>query len=408
MRPVERSHLRHTFFVGKVIIYTSIFFIIATIAILLIARTEEVVIAQGTVQPLNKCEIHALDAGVLTDVRFKGGESVKAGELLAQLDDRKLTDEKVRKQGELTEADGQLTVLQKKLADEVAKKKSLITEAEAQLRLLQMKGNRLQKDPAQTDQYRFARTELEVAEKEVEAEKKEVARVDALVKENVAAPAELDRERVKLEQAEGRLKTAQEKVRILNLDLSKDTLAEAHAETALQEKRLASQKEEMKTIQSSTEAEIALQEKHLASLKEDLKTLENNIERCKIESPIAGTVVLSGKKSGEAVTPGELIFIIAQSSKARLDAQVDQSQFSKVGLGQLVRIYPTTFDYREYGEAKGRVAEIFPYAQSVGGSNKFEVRINVYETPLPLQFGSGAEAHIVVGERGLLDMLLGR
>jgi len=408
VRPVERSHLRHTFFVGKVIIYTSIFFIIATIAILLIARTEEVVIARGTVKPRFRCEIHALDAGVLVDVKFKGGESVKAGELLAQLDDKKLTDEKVRKQGQIAEADGQVTVLQKKLADDLAKKKSLITEAEAQLSILQMKGNRLQKDPAQTDQYRFARTELEVAEKEVEAEQKEVTRVDALVKENVAAPAELDREKVKLEQAEGQLKTAQEKVRILNLNLSKDTLAEAQGELVLQEQRLSNLKGELKTVQSSTEAEIALQEKRLAGLKEELKTLETDIERCKIKAPVAGEVVFSGKKPGEAVTPGELTFIVAQGSEARLDAFVDEAQIHKVGFGQLVRIYPTTFDYREYGEAKGTVDEILPYAQTIGGANQFEVHIIVHETPLPLKFGSSATAHIVVGERGLLDMLLGR
>jgi multidrug resistance efflux pump len=241
----------------------------------------------------------------------------------------------------------------------------------------------MKKDPAQSDQYRFARTELEVAVKEAEAEQKELDRIQSLVREGVASQAELDKQKVKLEQASGRLKTAHEKVRILNLDLSKDVVAEAGAELALQEKRL-------------------------ASLKEERQTIASDIERCKIKAPISGEVVFAPKKPGEAVTPGELLFIIAQTSDAEIHVYVDEGQIHKVQPGQRVHIYPTAFDWRKYGEAKGTVTEVSPYAKELEGGNQFWVRIVVSETPLPLKFGSSATVHVIVSERGLLDMLMNR
>lgn len=358
MRPVERSHLRRTFFVGKVIIYTSIFFLIGILALLFFARSEEVVIARGVVKPRFDYEVHATDPGVLVEVKFRGGEAVKAGELMAQLDDKKLRDELTRKKNQIAEVEGQQTVQM-------------------------MKVSRMKKDPVQSEQLRFARSERDLAEKEVAAMKKELERIQALYKQGVVSQAEYDAQKMKMDQAEGKLKTAIEKVKILDMGLGQDMIAEA-------------------------EAELALLQKRLANLKEECKTIEADIERCKIKAPVAGEVVYSAKKPGEAVTPGELLFIIAQGSDSELHAYVEESHIHKVGLGQRARIYPTTFDYRKYGEAMGTVTEISPYAKEMGGSNQFWVRIIVNETPLPLKFGSSATAHIIVSERGLLDMLLSR
>ncbi len=370
MRSVARSKFRRTFFVGKVIIYTSIFFVIGVVALLFIGSTEEVVIARGVVKPRFDFEVHAPEVGVVGPLKMRGsqpakpgeyvraGDSVNVNEIILQMDDKKLQDELVRKRSQITEAEGLLEVLKRKTA-------------------------RLRKDPAQSDQYRFAKNDLEVAQKEVEAEQREVARMESLVKNGVASQAELDKEKVKLEQAMGRLKTAQEKVKIFELGLSQDMLGEMQAETDLQEKRL-------------------------ASLREECKTVETSIERYCIRAPVAGEVVFHAKKPGEAVTPGELLFIIAKGPDTEIHAYVEENQIYKVGLGQRVHIYPTAFDWRQYGEAKGTVTDISPYAKEVGGSNQFWVRIVVEEWPLPLKFGSSVTAHIVVSRRGLLDMLLTR
>ena len=369
MGSVQRSRLRRTFFVGKMIIYLSIFLIVGVVVILWLATSEEEVPASGTVQPRDYREVHATEAGVLVDVKFKSGETVKAGELLAQLDDKKLCDELARRKNDLIH------------------KKNQIAESEAQLAVLQIDLDRLKKDPAQADQYRFARTELEVAEKEVEAERTEVARAESLVRDKVAAQAELDREKVKLEQALGRLKTAQEKVKILDLNLSKEVVAKAQAELALQQKRLDSLKEELKTMA------------------EELQTVEGDIERCRIKAPLAGEIVYSSKKPGEAVAPGELIFTVAQGSSAEVHAFVAESQILKVAPNQMVRIYPKTFDNREYGEARGKVSRVFPSAENVAGVSKVEVRIVVTETPLALKFGTNVDAYIVVNKDTLWNML---
>jgi multidrug efflux pump subunit AcrA (membrane-fusion protein) len=116
LRALERSKFRRTFFVAKVIVYTSIFFLIGVVALLFVARTEEVVIARGIVKPRYDYEVHATEPAVLVDVKFRGGEAVKAGELMAQADDKKLCDELTRKKGQIIEAEGQLGVLQLKVA----------------------------------------------------------------------------------------------------------------------------------------------------------------------------------------------------------------------------------------------------------------------------------------------------
>jgi len=103
-------------------------------------------------------------------------------------------------------------------------------------------------------------------------------------------------------------------------------------------------------------AQIAVLEKQLDAQKTTLQTtnqgisdnsegvtfqaeqLQDQLQKCKIISPIAGTVLVKYAEMGEVASPGKALFKIADTNHMILRAYITADQLSQLKIGQKVKV----------------------------------------------------------------------
>ena len=88
----------------------------------------------------------------------------------------------------------------------------------------------------------------------------------------------------------------------------------------------------------------------------------DNLEKCRVKSPIGGTVLDKYAEAGEYATPGKPLFKIADVADMKLRAYVDAPQLTSLKVGQPVKVYA---DFGEDGnrEYKGVIEWISDKAE---------------------------------------------
>ncbi len=73
-------------------------------------------------------------------------------------------------------------------------------------------------------------------------------------------------------------------------------------------------------------------------LRSELKQLTNQINKCKIYSPVNGTIIEKYKEQGEIIAPGQPVFRIADLREMELKVYIDGSQLSDIKIGDTVKV----------------------------------------------------------------------
>jgi len=94
-------------------------------------------------------------------------------------------------------------------------------------------------------------------------------------------------------------------------------------------------------------------------LKLQVSQLDDQLNKCKITSPIAGTVLVKYSEMGEVAAPGKALFKIADTNHMILRAYVTNGQLSKLKIGQKVKVYcdSETKEMKEYEGTLGWVSD---------------------------------------------------
>lgn len=145
-----------------------------------------------------------------------------------------------------------------------------------------------------------------------------------------------------------------EKVRIENLLKSnaanQKQLDDINAQIAVLQKQLDAQKS---TLEISTKG-ISEDGSVLAV---QIAQLDDQLQKCRIASPIDGTVLVKYAEAGEVTAQGKPLFKIANTGKMTLRAYVTADQLSKIKLGQSVKVH-TDFGKDESKEYNGIITWI--------------------------------------------------
>lgn len=120
-------------------------------------------------------------------------------------------------------------------------------------------------------------------------------------------------------------------------------LDDVNAQLALAERQLAAAKENLDRGNSSLSGEIKVMQTQLVQL-------NDQIAKCIVTSPAAGTVLNKFAEPGELVAPGAPLFSLADISTMYLRAYITADQLTSVKLGQQVKVYADegTDSRREY------------------------------------------------------------
>jgi HlyD family secretion protein len=108
-------------------------------------------------------------------------------------------------------------------------------------------------------------------------------------------------------------------------------LDDINAQISVLEKQLDAQK----TILESSNQGITDESE---GVKFQIKQLEDQLDKCKISSPIEGTVLVKYAETGEVAAPGKALFKIADTNKMILRAYITADQLTQIKVGQKVKI----------------------------------------------------------------------
>ena len=110
----------------------------------------------------------------------------------------------------------------------------------------------------------------------------------------------------------------------------------------------------LETQLAATEADIAknnaVAEAEAASYRAQIAQVDESLRRCRIASPIDGTVLVKYAEAGELTAAGKPLFKVADLSSMYLRAYITASQLTQVRLGQKVRVFADSGEkgVREY------------------------------------------------------------
>lgn len=143
--------------------------------------------------------------------------------------------------------------------------------------------------------------------------------------------------------------------------------------------------------EKSTVEEIYVQANEDVSEGEDIILLENgNV----IEAPFDGKITKISVSEGESVDSNSTVFNIADNSTFKIETSVDESEITKVSVGQSVDIVVSALN-KEY---EGKVTSVDAEGSSSGSSVTFGVEVTLEGDVSDLYTGMSSEMSIVIRE----------
>lgn len=193
----------------------------------------------------------------------------------------------------------------------------LIDSTQLHLQMLQAKSNILALESSRPDDSQLAALEEQLAK-----QKRERDRVEGLVKADVATAKQLD---------------------------------DIESAITVLEKQLDAQRRTLDNTQKSIDAQ-------LAAARAQVGQLDQQLGKCRISSPIDGTVLAKYSHAGELAIAGKPLMKVADVNNLYLKAYLVSSQLPQVKLGQKVRVYADAGggEKREY---EGTVIWVADYSE---------------------------------------------
>jgi HlyD family secretion protein len=266
-------------------------------------------------------------AGRILEVRFREGDSVKAGDTIALLDDAQVRAREQQAQAAVTAAEArtksardQIAVLQDQLQQNNLQTEQSKVDANGRVRQAEADVAAAQADLAsQEATFQIADFDRKAYDKLVKtgaASERQAKQANATAEQQEAAVAAARR---RLESARGSLNMAQ-------ATLSNPGIREFQASAV--RRQMAQQ-----------EAEIASAVASAAQARFQLAEAQENRRDLIVTAPFDGTVMTRAAEPGEVVQAGTAIVTLLDLSKVYLRGFIPEGQIGKVKIGQPARIY---------------------------------------------------------------------
>lgn len=127
-------------------------------------------------------------------------------------------------------------------------------------------------------------------------------------------------------------------------------LDDINAQISVLEKQLDAQKTTLETANEGITEDTE-------GINIQVQQVSDQLKKCKITSPIAGTVLIKYAEMGEVAAPGKALFKIANTNNMILRAYITADQLTKIKVGQKVKI-KTDFGKDESKEYNGTLGWI--------------------------------------------------
>ena len=159
------------------------------------------------------------------------------------------------------------------------------------------------------------------------------------------------------------------KEQLAKLHTERARFAQLFAQKAATSKQVEDLDSQIKVVQKQLAAQVSTLERSNQSVSEESSAVEiqaaqidDQLKKCRLTSPIQGTVLVKYAQAGELMTVGKPLFKIADVQTLFLRAYLTSDQLSQVKLGQTVKVV-TDWGKDEQHENKGIVTWISDKAE---------------------------------------------
>jgi putative peptide zinc metalloprotease protein len=403
------------------------------------------------VRPAVKRALAPLESGVIAKIYKNEGDFIQKGEIFARLDDFDLKqtlihlwiEEKKDRDtlayleaeygSHLTQAKGELSQAQLALKSHtilspvvVSSAKSAMEAAKARYVKLHHDWKMLQRGSA-PPQIAQIEGELKKAQTQATLAKKDWKRYQALFKQGVVSPKELEEKKANDESASSQVSILQAKLAAekQNLQVNEKVAFEAYEEALkayeqalennakLQPQKL---KEELKNkrqnfyFSKNKEAEIAVARDQLSEVEAQIKAIQEKIARCEIRSPINGIIMTPHVKElqGRKFEKGEPLAWVYEPGKMIVEIKVDELDIPEIPQKpqeSLVAIRLPAFPGKTF---LGKIRRIIPASQKERSGNSFLVDVEIDSSKPQLLPGMEGTGKIYGKKRPLLWQIVRR
>jgi hemolysin D len=315
--------------------------------------------ATGKVIPTGRSKvIQPLEAGVVRSIRVADGQSVKAGDVLVELDPTII-------QGEVAHLQSDLLAAQL----EVARLRAALTDTDDPVSAFQ---------PPKGAEASLVAMQRQFLIAQISEHRSKVAALDG---QRAQKEAELATISARIEKLDAVIPTIQERVNIrksLSEYGSRLQYFEVLQQLTESQQERAVQKSHVKEVQAAIAAiidtraqtveeyrrtlfgELAEAERKAAGLTADLSKAEQRLKQQELTAPVSGMVQqLAVHTLGGVVTPAQTLMVIVPSdSPLEIEAMISNRDIGFVHVGDEVEIKVDTFDFTRYGLLHGKVRTI--------------------------------------------------
>lgn len=441
------------------LLYGLVGFAVIALPWAILSKVDEIGSARGRIEPLSAT--HKLDSqtgGSVVAVKVKEGDTVKAGQILVELETDLLRTQQQQAQAKLSGQLNQKAQLQllknqvllsihtqsQQIQAQQTEKLAQVQQAKQNLDALKSTYN-LQKEEkfaklhqaqqavdSSKSAYKLAQVRLHGAQEKAPRYKQvyeegaipqdRYLEVEQLVKENyqnvVQAQLDISRSQSSLSEQQSSFqrtqKQAQTDIQQAQLRLN-EQLGSYQSLVHTGKLAVLKTQEQLKDLQG----QITVLVSQLAQTKSEIESLNIQLQQKVITSPVDGVIfALPITKPGAVVQPGQLIASIApKNTPVILKAQMPSQNSGFLKVGSRVKIKFDAYPFQDYGIVPGKVTWISPDSKvqenNQGKLETFELNIALSQPyirslskSIPLTPGQTATAEVIIRQRRVIDYML--
>lgn len=346
--------------------------------------------ANGTVQPERSVNVSPKSSGVLRQLLVKEGDRVKAGQILAYMDDSNF-------QGQLTQAQAQLASAQANLnkllagnrPQEIAQAQAQLASAQANLNKL-LAGNR----PQEVAQ---AQAQLVSAQANLRQTELTFNQNQQLHNSGAISRRELDNSRTTYETARAQVEQARQSLNLQQSGSRPEDVAAARAQVEQAKQVLSLQQS------GSRPEDIAAARSQVMNALGALQNVQSQINDTVIRAPFNGVISRKFADPGAFVTPttsssavssATSSSILSLVSSNQIVAKVPETSIPKIKVGQSVEIEADAYPGQSF---QGKVTQVATQSTVEQNVTNFEVKMSLNDPKNLLQAGMNVSVKLKVG-----------
>lgn len=300
-------------------------------------RVRPVTSPHRVTNPVQGEALSATAGGRVVEVRFREGDTVKAGDILLRFDTERLV-------SDIAQQEQKLRLARHELAESAQMASLLARQFDAAKAKVAAELDQAREAVRRAKQRQAA--EVEEVRAELKNARDDEARLSRLAVQRAVARADVNQAITKRQVLERRLQRAE-------VPPEEGTVEAARQALVLQERDYALRREELALKRTAKEAEVRAAEI-------DLGKLELLKRQAVLRAPIDGVVASGEVKVGDLLEPGRTVLEIAEQNGFAFEALVPSEEIGLLQLGMTARLKLDAFDYQKYGTLPGTVAFISP------------------------------------------------